>query len=156
MYITINYLSSCPQANCSKYYQLFLQNIDSQILAHITVPSRAVSHGLGFPGGSGVKNPPANAGTQVWSLGWKDPLEKEITTHTGILAWGIPWSEEPGRLYIVHAVTKSQTGLRDQTTKTTSEALGKCFHICYFFNEGYICVFLFLILFPFFAGIASQ
>ena len=56
----------------------------------------------------------------------------------------------------VHGVTKSQTQLRDWTTKTTSEAFGKCFHICYFFNEGYISVFLSLILFPFFGGIASQ
>ena len=35
---------------------------------------------------------------QVWSLGWEDPLEKEIATHSRILAWGIPWMEEPGRL----------------------------------------------------------
>ena len=35
---------------------------------------------------------------QVWSLGWEDPLEKEIATHSSILAWKIPWMEEPGRL----------------------------------------------------------
>ena len=34
----------------------------------------------------------------VRSLGWEDPLEKEMTTHSSILAWRIPWSEEPGRL----------------------------------------------------------
>ena len=34
----------------------------------------------------------------VPSLGWEDPLEKEITTHSSILAWKIPWMEEPGRL----------------------------------------------------------
>ena len=44
------------------------------------------------------KNLPANAGDQVWSLGWEDPLEKEIATHCRILAWEIPWTEEPGRL----------------------------------------------------------
>ena len=37
--------------------------------------------------------------TQVQSLGWEDPLEKEIATHSSILAWEIPWKEEPGRLY---------------------------------------------------------
>ena len=37
--------------------------------------------------------------TQVWSLGWEDPLEKEMTTHSSILSWRIPWSEEPGKLY---------------------------------------------------------
>ena len=36
--------------------------------------------------------------TQVQSLGWEDPLEKEMTTHSHILAWKIPWTEEPGRL----------------------------------------------------------
>ena len=42
--------------------------------------------------------PPANAGDAVQSLGWEDPLEKEMATHSGILAWEIPWTEEPGRL----------------------------------------------------------
>ena len=49
-----------------------------------------------FPGGAVKKNPPANAGdaeTQVQSLGWEDPLEKEMATHSNILAWGIPWTE---------------------------------------------------------------
>ena len=35
--------------------------------------------------------------TQVWSLGGEDPLEKEMATHSSILAWEIPWTEEPGR-----------------------------------------------------------
>ena len=36
--------------------------------------------------------------TQVLALGWKDPLEEEMATHSSILAWRIPWTEEPGRL----------------------------------------------------------
>ena len=36
--------------------------------------------------------------TQVLSLGWEDPLEKEMATHSSILTWEIPWAEEPGRL----------------------------------------------------------
>ena len=36
--------------------------------------------------------------TWVWSLGWGDPLEKEMVTHSSILAWRIPWTEKPGRL----------------------------------------------------------
>ena len=36
--------------------------------------------------------------TQVSSLGWEDPLEEEMATHSSILAWKIPWREEPGRL----------------------------------------------------------
>ena len=45
-----------------------------------------------------VKNPPAMQETWVQSLGWEDPLEKGIATHSSILAWRIPWTEEPGRL----------------------------------------------------------
>ena len=44
-----------------------------------------------------VKNPPAMQETQVQSLDWEDPLEKEMATHSSILAWRIPWTEQPGR-----------------------------------------------------------
>ena len=45
-----------------------------------------------------VKNPPAMWETWVQSLGQEDPLEKEMATHSSILAWKIPWAEEPDRL----------------------------------------------------------
>ena len=48
-----------------------------------------------------VNNPPAMQETQemwVLSLAWKDPLEEEMATHSSILAWKIPWTEEPGGL----------------------------------------------------------
>ena len=45
-----------------------------------------------------VKNLSAMQETQVQSLGWEDPLEKGMTTHSSILAWRIPWTEEPGGL----------------------------------------------------------
>ena len=45
-----------------------------------------------------VKTPPAMQETQVRSLVRKDPLEEETATHSSILAWEIPWTEEPGRL----------------------------------------------------------
>ena len=48
---------------------------------------------------------------QIQSLGWKDLLEEEMATHSSILAWRIPWTEEPGRGSTVHGVTKSQTQL---------------------------------------------
>ena len=50
---------------------------------------------MGFPGGSVVKNPPAKKETWVQSLYWDDPLEKEMATRSSILAWEIPWAEEP-------------------------------------------------------------
>ena len=45
-----------------------------------------------------VKHLPATQETQVRYLGSEDPLEKEMETHSSILAWRIPWTEEPGRL----------------------------------------------------------
>ena len=45
-----------------------------------------------------VKNPPAMQETKVRSLGWEDPLEKEMATPSSILAWRIPWAEEPDGL----------------------------------------------------------
>ena len=45
-----------------------------------------------------VKHLSAIQETWVWSLGWEDPLEKEMATHSRILTWKIPWTEKPGRL----------------------------------------------------------
>ena len=59
-----------------------------------------------------VKNPPAMWETCVRSLGWEDPLEKGMATHSSILAWRI--SMDRGAWWAtVHSVTKSQTGLSD-------------------------------------------
>ena len=53
-----------------------------------------------------VKNPPAKQERLVRSLSQEDPLEKEMVIHVSILAWAIPWREEPGRLYTVHGIAK--------------------------------------------------
>ena len=56
---------------------------------------------MGFPGGSAVKNLPANsrdARDTGSTLGGEKPLEEEMAAHSGILAWEIPWTEEPGGL----------------------------------------------------------
>ena len=65
----------------------------------------------GFHSGS-VKNLSAVRETQVPSLGWEDPLEEGMASHSSILAWKIPWTEEPGGA-TVHRVTKSWTRLSD-------------------------------------------
>ena len=52
----------------------------------------------GFLDGQVVKNLPAIQETRVQSLGSEDPLEKQIATHSSILAWKIPWTEKPGKL----------------------------------------------------------
>ena len=56
-----------------------------------------------------IKNPPAMWETWVHSLDWEDLLEKGMVTHSSILAWRIPWTEESGR----HGVAKSQAQLRE-------------------------------------------
>ena len=53
---------------------------------------------MGFPGGAVVKNPPAKQDMQIPSLGQEGPLEKEMATHSSILVWEIPRTEDPGRL----------------------------------------------------------
>ena len=53
---------------------------------------------VGFPGGSVVMNLPANAGDSGSILGQEGPLEKGMATHSGVLAWEIPWTGEPGGL----------------------------------------------------------
>ena len=46
-----------------------------------------------------VKNPPEKGETWIRSLGWEDPLEEGIATYSSILAWRIPWTDEPGGLW---------------------------------------------------------
>ena len=61
-----------------------------------------------------VKNPPAMQETQeTWvpSLGWEDPLEEEVATHSSIFAWKILWTKEPTKDTTVHGVTRNQTRL---------------------------------------------
>ena len=65
-----------------------------------------------FPVAQAVKNLPAMQETQVQSLDWEDPLKKEMATHSSILAWRIPWTEEPGGLQSMRS-QKGQTRLSD-------------------------------------------
>ena len=71
-----------------------------------------------------VKNPPAMQETWVRSLGWEDPLEEDMATHSSILAWRNPWTEEPGRLWSIGLqrvrrdwATKHSTGTRSLLTQ---------------------------------------
>ena len=56
---------------------------------------------MDFSGGAVVKNLPAVQETWIRSLGWEDPLEEEMATHSSSLAWRISWTEEPGGLQSV-------------------------------------------------------
>ena len=55
-----------------------------------------------------VQNPPAMQDTWVQSLGWEDPLEKGKATHSSILAWGVPWTEEPDGLQSMWLQSQTQ------------------------------------------------
>ena len=63
----------------------------------------------GFPGGSDNKNLPAVQETWVQSLGWEDPLEKGMATHSSIFAWKIPWTKEPGGLQFMGSQESDMT-----------------------------------------------
>ena len=54
--------------------------------------------------------------TRIRSVGWEDPLEEGMATHSGILVWRIPWTEEPGRLQSMRL--QSQTQLKRLSTQT--------------------------------------
>ena len=90
-----------------------------------------------------VKNLSAMQDTWVQSLGWENPLEKGKATHSRILAWKIPWTEEPGGYSLW--VAKGQTWLRDLTlwlsfSSTTSAnfcAASACFLACWALNFHY-------------------
>ena len=76
-----------------------------------------------------VKRLPAMREIWVQSLGGEDPLEKEMATHSSILAWKITWMEEPGKLQSVG----SRTRLRDSTftfTRKISDIVFNCIDIC--------------------------
>ena len=69
---------------------------------------------LGFPDGASSKELACQCKrheTQVWSVGWEDPLEKGMATHSSVLAWRIPWTEEPGGLQSI----ESQSDMTEAT-----------------------------------------
>ena len=108
---------------CLLLGKIAMTNLDSVLKSRdITLPTRVhivkamvfpvVMYRWTSPIAQLVKNPPAMQETPVRSLGQEDLLEKEITICSSILAWEIPWMEEPGRL---HGVAKSGTGLSNFT-----------------------------------------
>ena len=74
---------------------------------------------MGFPGAQMVRNLPEMQKTRVLYLGWEDPLEKEMATHSSILAWRILWIEEPGGIQSIEL----QRVRHDCMTNTTPRCL---------------------------------
>ena len=85
---------TCPGEVPSPSYRLLCMSFT----LHMTL--------LGISAGSVVKDSPAMQEMQFRSLGWVDPLEKKMATHSSILVWRIPWTEETGGLHTVHGVAK--------------------------------------------------
>ena len=71
-----------------------------------------------------VKNLPAMQETWVWCMGWEDPLEKEMATHSSILAWRIPWTEEPGRLQSMESQRVGHDWVAEHTLWEQSSWMG--------------------------------
>ena len=82
---------SCTQKNT--YFIILLMKCKNEDKLRYSAESQNSGLLLGFPGGSDIKVSASNAGDP----GWEDPLEKEMATHSSILAWRIPWMEEPCR-----------------------------------------------------------
>ena len=77
-----------------------------------------------FPMAQWVRKLPAMQGTTVWSLGREDHLEEGMATHTSILAWRVPWTEEPAGLQFMGV--QSQTWLKGLSTHTWAESRKWC------------------------------
>ena len=91
---------------------------------------------FGFSCGSEVKNLPAMQEAQIWSLGWEEPLEKVMVTHSTILAWRIPWTGEPGRLQFI-----GLQRIRHNWVTFTSKYNTWYFHIHAFLFQCINCAF---------------
>ena len=88
---------------------------------------------MGFSGGAD-SNLPAMQETHVQFLGQEDPLKKEMATHSSILAWRIPWTEEHGRLHTVHVVAEMNTTEQLTLSLFTSFELALSYIRFYFFH----------------------
>ena len=90
-----------PRGDCAKTIFLFCSvsglKSTSNDLIRLLRAFNVIMHAKCFPGGSTDKESACNAG----DLGWEKPLEKGIATHSSILAWRIPWTEEPGGLQLM-------------------------------------------------------
>ena len=88
-----------------------------------------------------VKNLPAMQETRVWFLGWKDSLEKGMATHSSILAWEIPWTDEPGGLQLIWLQRARHDWATNIYTHTASLHVLLCHgHLHIFFGEMSVSV----------------
>ena len=86
-----------PEAEPPQYVQFYIQCLES-FLYNLNEMNQRRGRGPGINLAQTVKRQPTTRETRVPSLGREDLLEKEMATHSSIVAWKIPWTEEPGRL----------------------------------------------------------
>ena len=121
------HLRDCPSLTLRSGQELPLTH-KALWVAVTTFVRICVFPGKGFPGGSAVKNPLAMQETHetyVQFLGQEDPLEKGMATHSSLLAWRIPWTEEPGGLW---SIGSQRVGLNLAQTQEFAYLEGKCWH----------------------------
>ena len=110
----------------------------------------------GFPGVSVVKNLPARQETWVGSLGWEDRPGKDMGAHSRILAWEIPWTEDPGSYSpqghrLGHSLVPKQQQQQQQCTRANSKLLNHppthstspcflCLKLCFCSVNKFICI----------------
>ena len=104
-----------PNPKPNQLLAVLLGACDLTFVSHLKIRDFKLYFLRGLLGASlvaqSVKNLPAVQETWVQSLGWEDPLEKEMATHSSILAWKISWTEEPGGLQSLGS--QSQARLND-------------------------------------------
>ena len=94
--ITVMWLScACKMLGFPNKYTILFEPSSTLMLCMEILFQPYFNNSMGFPGGSEVKNPPANEGS---ILGWRRSPGVEMATHSSVLAWKIPWTEEPGGL----------------------------------------------------------
>ena len=96
-----------------------------------------LSEKVGFPGGSAVKKLPAMQETWVWSLCWEDLIKEKLATHSNILAWRIPWTQEPDGL---QSMWSQEIGHDWEIMQQQSEKLSSItFSFCVGFKSPIFC-----------------
>ena len=93
-----NSLTMCP---CVYRHGWFKGFPHSSVDKKSAMQETPVWRPMGLPGGSDGKESACNVWDLGWSSGWEDPLEEDMATHSSILAWRMPWTEEPGGLQSV-------------------------------------------------------
>ena len=91
---------------------------------------------MGFPGGSDSKESACNAGDLGLIPGWEDPLEKGMTTHSSILAWRIPWTEEPGGL---QSMESHESDMSERLTLSLFFIIDVCY-VRFRHTTQYLCI----------------